>query len=85
MLLGPLLGGESSFLCTTATQGVRSVSSAPPLPTLQVTPPTQTPLMERTMSKQNIKLSNKKYEKELYKLQVELCELQRWVKYKGCI
>lgn len=29
------------------------------------------------------KLSNKDYEKELRKLQVELCRLQEWVKYKG--
>lgn len=35
------------------------------------------------MSKKSKKLSNKKYEKELYKLQVELCELQRWVKQEG--
>jgi polyphosphate kinase len=39
--------------------------------------------MEITMSKKNKKLSNKKYEKELYKLQVELCELQRWVQQEG--
>jgi len=35
------------------------------------------------MSKKNKKLNNKKYEKELYKLQVELCELQRWVEQEG--
>lgn len=29
------------------------------------------------------KIKNKEYEKELYKLQVELCELQRWVKQEG--
>ena len=29
------------------------------------------------------KLSKEKYEKELYKLQVELCKLQDWVKAKG--
>jgi polyphosphate kinase 2 len=29
------------------------------------------------------KLSNKKYEKELFKLQVELCKLQEWVVEKG--
>jgi len=29
------------------------------------------------------KLSNKKYEKELRKLQSKLCQLQEWVKYKG--
>ncbi len=34
------------------------------------------------MSKKN-KLSNKVYEKELYKLQVELCKLQEWVVKKG--
>ena len=35
------------------------------------------------MSKKNKKLSNKKYEQELYKLQVELCKLQKWVKQTG--
>ncbi len=35
------------------------------------------------MSKKNKKLSNKKYEKELFKLQVELCKLQEWVKAEG--
>jgi polyphosphate kinase 2 (PPK2 family) len=35
------------------------------------------------MPKKNKKLSNKKYEKELYKLQVELCKLQKWVKQTG--
>jgi polyphosphate kinase 2 len=35
------------------------------------------------MSKKNKKIKNKKYEKELYKLQVDLCELQRWVKQEG--
>jgi len=34
----------------------------------------------KTFSK---KISNKKYEKELYKLQVELCRLQEWVVKKG--
>jgi polyphosphate kinase 2 len=29
------------------------------------------------------KMSNKEYEKELRKLQVDLCRLQGWVKYKG--
>ncbi len=29
------------------------------------------------------KLKRKEYEKELYKLQVELCKLQEWVKHKG--
>src|SRR3954447_7348956 len=28
-------------------------------------------------------MGNKEYEKELRKLQVELCKLQEWVKYKG--
>src|ERR1700744_6564779 len=31
----------------------------------------------------NDELSNKKYAKELRKLQVKLCKLQDWVKYKG--
>jgi polyphosphate kinase len=31
----------------------------------------------------NAKLSNKEYLKKLRKLQVELCRLQEWVKYKG--
>lgn len=35
------------------------------------------------MSKKEKKLSNKSYEKELYKLQSELCKLQEWIKYKG--
>lgn len=35
------------------------------------------------MSKKNKKINNKEYEKALYKLQVELCELQRWVKHEG--
>jgi len=35
------------------------------------------------MSKKEKKLSNKKYNKELYKLQVELCKLQEWVKQSG--
>src|SRR4030095_16170133 len=29
------------------------------------------------------KLKNKKYEKELRKLQARLCQLQEWVKHKG--
>src|SRR5579871_1060269 len=33
--------------------------------------------------KTNGKLKRKDYEKELHKLQVELCHLQEWVKYKG--
>ncbi len=35
------------------------------------------------MSNMNKRISNKKYEKELYKLQVELCKLQEWVKHSG--
>ena len=35
------------------------------------------------MSKKSKKVKNKEYEKALYKLQVELCELQRWVKQEG--
>ena len=35
------------------------------------------------MSKKNKKLNNKKYEEELYKLQVELCNLQNWVTREG--
>ena len=35
------------------------------------------------MSKNHKKLSTKKYEKELFKLQVELCKLQAWVKSEG--
>jgi polyphosphate kinase 2 len=35
------------------------------------------------MSKENKKISNKIYEKELYKLQAELCKLQEWVKQEG--
>src|SRR3954454_3364448 len=31
----------------------------------------------------NEKMGNKEYEKELHKLQVQLCKLQGWVKYKG--
>jgi polyphosphate kinase 2 len=33
--------------------------------------------------KENGKLKRKRYEKELHKLQVELCHLQEWVKAKG--
>src|SRR5436305_12335822 len=29
------------------------------------------------------KMGNKEYDKELHKLQVQLCKLQEWVKYKG--
>lgn len=36
---------------------------------------------ERTPSRK--KLNRKHYEKELYKLQARLCELQEWVKHKG--
>ncbi len=35
------------------------------------------------MSKKEKKLSDKKYEQELYELQVELCKLQEWVKQTG--
>ncbi len=35
------------------------------------------------MSKKNNKIKNKVYEQELFKLQVELCKLQAWVKHKG--
>jgi len=35
------------------------------------------------VSKKDKKLSNKKYEQELYKLQVELCKVQEWVKQTG--
>jgi hypothetical protein len=31
------------------------------------------------------KLKRKDYEKELGKLQAELCTLQAWVKRKGCV
>ena len=31
----------------------------------------------------NGKLKRKQYEKEMDRLQVELCKLQAWVKYKG--
>ena len=33
--------------------------------------------------KKDKSISNKKYEEELYKLQVELCKLQEWVKHSG--
>src|SRR5438309_788636 len=29
------------------------------------------------------KMGNKEYEKEMHKLQVQLCKLQAWVKHKG--
>ena len=35
------------------------------------------------MSKKDKKISNKEYEQELYKLQVELCKVQEWVKQSG--
>ena len=35
------------------------------------------------MSDSQSKLKRKKYEKELSKLQAELCKLQAWVKHKG--
>ena len=39
--------------------------------------------MSEHKDQQNGKLKTKKYEKELRKLQAELCKLQEWVKYKG--
>ncbi len=39
--------------------------------------------MEKSPAVESGKLTGKKYLKELRKLQVELCELQDWVKYKG--
>lgn len=38
---------------------------------------------KESKKKEAKKLSNKTYEKELYKLQVELCKLQEWVVEKG--
>ncbi len=38
---------------------------------------------EKEKEKENKKLKRKEYEEELYKLQVELCKLQEWVKHKG--
>src|SRR5947207_10375024 len=32
---------------------------------------------------EKVKMGNKEYEKEMHKLQVQLCKLQAWVKYKG--
>src|SRR6201991_2668905 len=37
----------------------------------------------KTKSADNSKMKRKEYEKELRKLQVELCRLQDWVKHKG--
>ena len=39
--------------------------------------------LEQTHQKLSQKLKRKDYEKELRKLQIELCRLQEWVKYKG--
>ena len=39
--------------------------------------------MKQDSSKEAKKLKRKKYEKELRKLQAELCTLQEWVKHKG--
>ena len=38
---------------------------------------------DKEEDKSNRKLKRKEYEKELHKLQVELCHLQAWVKEKG--
>src|SRR5262245_3455278 len=38
---------------------------------------------QKTTDKDNGKMKRKLYEKELRKLQVELCHLQEWVKAKG--
>jgi polyphosphate kinase 2 len=38
---------------------------------------------EKTREEKNVKLGKKEYMKELRRLQVELCRLQAWVKYKG--
>ncbi len=40
-------------------------------------------MSKNAKAEQNGKLKTKKYEKELRKLQGELCKLQEWVKYKG--
>ena len=40
-------------------------------------------MSKKTSNKNSKKLSNKEYEKELYKLQVELCRLQEWIVEKG--
>src|SRR5215470_269967 len=38
---------------------------------------------QKSTPTEDTKLSRKGYEKELRKLQAELCKLQEWVKYKG--
>jgi polyphosphate kinase 2 len=38
---------------------------------------------DKNQQQENGRLKGKKYEKELRKLQAELCKLQDWVKYKG--
>ncbi len=40
-------------------------------------------MSQNSKSGHNGKMKNKKYAKELRKLQAELCKLQEWVKYKG--
>src|SRR5262245_58078370 len=40
-------------------------------------------MAKRKSAKDNGKLKRKRYEKELHKLQVELCHLQEWVKAEG--
>ena len=40
-------------------------------------------MSKKKSNKSSDKMSNKTYEKELYKLQVELCKLQEWVVEKG--
>jgi polyphosphate kinase 2 (PPK2 family) len=37
----------------------------------------------KSADKKNGRMKRKRYEKELHKLQVELCHLQEWVKAKG--
>lgn len=43
----------------------------------------KSPKNSKQKSKQNQKISRKKYEAELAKLQIELVKLQRWVQHKG--
>jgi polyphosphate kinase 2 (PPK2 family) len=40
-------------------------------------------MIKKTTTQENKQLKNKKYEKELRKLQAKLCLLQEWVKHKG--
>ena len=44
---------------------------------------TQNEAVDREDAASDGKLKRKKYEKELRKLQGELCQLQEWVKHKG--